>query len=1109
MGQELSRAMEFVLKRAECEMEALGVEDISPEHIFLGLLKLAEVTAESAMPNSRYAKQTNEEIKQVSDLLRDMEINPGKGRLKLRNALSIEKDSIEGFRAVERLLHKARQYSEDNMTTAINVLSILLYEPTPILKNTFDLGRFFLVLLTKRIRSLRESLLRQVYGQNHVVHAFAEGIFNSEVLAATGREQNRPRGIFVFAGPPGVGKTFLAEQGSRTLNIPYKRFDMSSFSDHQAHLGLIGFKHTGQVGQLTGFVKQNPHCILFFDEVEKAHLNTIQLFLQILDAGSLQDDFLDNKVSFKDTIIIFTTNAGKQLYEGEYRLNTAGLPRQTILNALETDINPQTNKPFFPAAICSRLATGYLMMFNHLQVYDLEQVSVGEFKRFADLFKKQYKIEITEDGLLAPILIFAEGGQTDARALRAQTEQFLKKEIFELYRHWEDRAVTNLKKLEKIRFEVAKDPIHPEVKTLFENPETPEILFLGNILSAGVLKAKSDGVIIHHEQDDNEALKIIENRNISFVLLELLVEKEYDEGTIGLSGPVIITANALKTCRRFLKKLHDNLPEMPVYLLGKDQLIIEKELLASFIRAGVRDKLIWPEDSFCSFNEQIQHICSRVYLQDMATKMAAQHKVLSFETAPKLSDDKKEITIRIRELSLHRALAAGDTREVLDQVIKPKVRFNDVFGAEEAKEELRFFLELLMKPQKNLISGIRLPKGVLLYGPPGTGKTLLAKAMAGESDAAFIHVTASSFVTQYQGSGPEAIRALFKRARRYAPAIIFIDEIDAIGRTRGNYGSAHAEEMTLNALLSEMDGFSTDIKRPVFVLAATNFNVAESNDSVNVLDPALIRRFDRKILVGLPNKRNRFDYLKSKLQVNDQVTDHMLERLSERSFGFTIADLDMVMKKGWIIASNNEKPLDDDQLEEAFELISHGAKKDVEMEHTERVAWHEAGHAYMAYLAGSSPSYLTVVARNNHGGYTEENREETIFTLKTKDELLKRVRIFLAGRAAEMVYYGSKEGLSTGCSDDLQKANHLVRMMICSYGMDEESGLIILTKKEATQGPLAEKIAGRISIILQDELEQTIQIIKKAQPAITRLVNRLKEKNKLDRDEIEEILKYR
>ena len=287
-----------------------------------------------------------------------------------------------------------------------------------------EAGSGFLPELTSNIRKLRAKLLSTVQGQDHVVHAFAEGMFAAEVLAESDTSRKRPKAIFAFVGPPGVGKTFLAEQAAESLGLPFKRFDMSSYADHQTYMGLVGFEksYSGAArGLLTEFVEKNPKCILLFDEIEKAHINTIQLFLQILDAGRLNDRYTGEAVNFRDTIIIFTSNAGKSLYEGDTKQNAAGIPRKTILGALETEKDPRTGEPFFPAAITSRLATGWPILFNHLSPHDLEKISARELRRVGDLFEKQYKIRTKVDDLTATALLFREGGTADARTLRAQT----------------------------------------------------------------------------------------------------------------------------------------------------------------------------------------------------------------------------------------------------------------------------------------------------------------------------------------------------------------------------------------------------------------------------------------------------------------------------------------------------------------------------------------------------------------------------------------------------------------------------------------------------------------------------------------------------------------
>lgn len=578
-------------------------------------------------------------------------------------------------------------------------------------------------------------------------------------------------------------------------------------------------------------------------------------------------------------------------------------------------------------------------------------------------------------------------------------------------------------------------------------------------------------------------------------------------GTMAAFDNIPMAAESLHKGTHFFKELRERLAELPVYILETSNFKIDAELEMSFVRAGARGKLRAPSGDFSVFEDEINEICQRMYLHQVAARLNSECKVLYYETAPKLSADKTEATIRLRDLSLKRALSADDSGDVLADVEKPKVHFAEVIGAGEAKEELQFFVNYLKNPKKFSAQGLKPPKGVLLYGPPGTGKTLLAKAMAGESDVAFIPAVASAFVTKYQGSGPEAIRALFKRARRYAPAIIFIDEIDAVGRARGGSDTSHGEEMALNALLTEMDGFSVDPKRPVFVLAATNFDVEEGKGGMGTIDAALARRFDRKILVDLPNKDDRRQYINMMLKKNKThtVTDEMIERLAGRSTGMSLANMASVLELASRMSVKKQEPLNDAILDEAYELTKHGAQKDWGHEYLERVARHESGHAFMCYMAGNTPAYLTIVARGDHGGYMEHSDADNS-PLQTKEALIGRIRTSLGGRAAEIAYYGEKDGISTGASGDLESATRVARAMICNYGMDDAMGMAVLSHEEATRGPLAGKINQRVSQIIKEEMDETLKIITKAKPRIDRMVNGLLEKNKLTREEIEEAL---
>ena len=560
-----------------------------------------------------------------------------------------------------------------------------------------------------------------------------------------------------------------------------------------------------------------------------------------------------------------------------------------------------------------------------------------------------------------------------------------------------------------------------------------------------------------------------------------------------------IASSAVKKLYGFFKEVRQYLPGLPVYLLIAGDANQYGELIAGFVKSGAAGAILNSySDDAGTFADKIDGIVKQLRMQNSAAELARQSKALSFETAPKLSDDGTVLTIRLRELRVKLQIRGNDN--VLDEEDRPNSRFDDVIGATEAKEKLVGIAEYLKNPKKRI--GQKLPRGVLLYGPPGTGKTLLAKALAGESGVAYIPATGTGFVTKYQGSGPEAVRDLFGRARRYAPSVVFIDEIDAIGRTRHAGSTAHGEEMALNALLTEMDGFNTDPKRPVFVLAATNFGIDE-NSRLGTIDPALLRRFERKILVDLPNQDDRKKFLEvmlKKLPACD-VSDNMILTIAKRSTGLSLSHLASVLEIASDLAAKSGGVINDENLDEAFETNAYGSKKDWGRDYLERVARHESGHALMSFFSGKTPEYLTIVARGDHGGYMEHQISEDTPIL-TKSELLSRVRTSLGGRAAEIVYYGAEDGLSSGASSDLATATKNVKNILFSLGMDAQTGLAVLSDDRLT-----ERNIQRVNEMLSDEMQAAVSAISENRAKIDALVDALLEKNKLSREEMDGILK--
>lgn len=291
-----------------------------------------------------------------------------------------------------------------------------------------------LVLDVNRIRA---ELQGSILGQENAINVFVTGYFQARMLSMIDKSRKRPRATFLFAGPPGVGKTFLAEKAAEVLKLPFMRFDMSEYTDKEANLEFCGSNmvyKNGKSGNVTSFVANNPKCVLLFDEIEKAHICVIHLFLQMLDAGRLRDNFTDQEVSFSDAIIILTTNAGKQLYEESESGDFSSVSRKVIVRALQKDINPKTGVPFFPEAMCSRFASGNVVMFNHIGAHDLRTIAKKEIERHASNLEKETGIKLQIDERVYTALLFSEGSAADARTVRSRAETFFNDELYELLR---------------------------------------------------------------------------------------------------------------------------------------------------------------------------------------------------------------------------------------------------------------------------------------------------------------------------------------------------------------------------------------------------------------------------------------------------------------------------------------------------------------------------------------------------------------------------------------------------------------------------------------------------------------------------------------------------
>ena len=445
-----------------------------------------------------------------------------------------------------------------------------------------------------------------------------------------------------------------------------------------------------------------------------------------------------------------------------------------------------------------------------------------------------------------------------------------------------------------------------------------------------------------------------------------------------------------------------------------------------------------------------------------------------------------------------------------------KVTFQDVAGADEEKEELREIVEFLREPQKYLDLGAHIPKGVLLVGPPGTGKTLLAKAVAGEAGVQFLSISGSDFVEMYVGVGASRVRDLFQQSKKSAPAIIFIDEIDAVGRQRGSgLGGGHDErEQTLNQLLVEMDGFGSN--EGVVVLAATN--------RVDILDPALLRpgRFDRQVYVGLPDIKGREEILQVHAKNKPLAEDVDLKQIARGTAGFTGADLENLLNEAALLAGRrSESFITMKDLQESIIKVIAGPEKHSRVipERERRLtAYHEAGHAVVMHaLPDLDPVHqITIVPRGEAGGMTIYLPDEDRSYL-SRSYMLDRIAGLLGGRAAEQLVLGD---ISTGASNDISRATQLARKMVGTYGMSEQLGNVafdaghdevFIGKSMAQTRPYSEKTAaemdGEIRRIMDDAYARCTAILEQYRPQLVEVAEYLLANETMTAEEFEKVFR--
>lgn len=932
---------------------------------------------------------------------------------------------------------------------------------------------------------LYEQLGKVIYGQDNVLDKFVQGYTNSFLEGKNG--VRKPAATFLFAGPPGVGKSYLASNAAKILGRDFKIFDMSEYAGHNSLGALVGFEYTytdSKPGVLTSFVKEHPTAVLLIDEIEKAHTQVKLLFLQILEGARLTDKYTEKAVDFTKTIVIFTTNCGKSLYENNQEEQLSLIPDLEITEALKADEE-------FPKELISRFASGNMIMFDHLKVQDLCRMAQLKIDKVQDIFAQQYKIEIEKNYKIAQFFMFHMGAGLDARVVSQKSEDLYKRELMGFFKY----ALKNKKELPKeVAVNVMLNPQNKDIYSLFVNENDKEILA---VTDRQMQFEPEDKIRVTQIDSVDQLVEEIEKKHFSAAILDL--KYRVAAGNNGNTNILALRSVGVKC----LEELRERLPQLSVYVLDRDY---DAEDHKSILRAGVK-AFIPNLPSGRTLGVVIRSIMNVQYPISMLERMKQKNCVVTYKSRYAIEEDGKG---KIEFYDLQIKAVGSDSAELrklankskVFDFEKPSIRLNDIVGAADVKKKFAYFISYIKNAEKYVAHGVEAPKGVLLYGPPGTGKTSLAKALAAECNALFLNTTGADI--RNAKDPVEEIKNLFKIARNHAPAIIFVDEFDVIAKER--MGNDTYSEMIVNTLLTEMEGFKErDPLKPVFVLAATNLGIEHYGDSrAAIIDPAIVRRFDSAIWVGLPGKRDRYLYVKSLLEkkkLDKRISNMGLEFVANKTRGRSNAFLQQIINTMINTAVFEEEEICDDLLCEVAENMLFGAKRTMEEKEKKSVAIHEAGHAYVGWIQGVDPNFITIESRGNHGGYVEYNCE---YQPSTRQDFLNTICRMMAGRAAELVYYG-EDGLNIGATSDIQKATDCAVRMICLWGMGD-LGAMSMDPDTILSSSKGELVLAQVQEILAEQLKRAQQFITDGKEQMERIVDVLMDKEYIMHRELMKIL---
>ena len=960
---------------------------------------------------------------------------------------------------------------------------------------------------------LAHRLLERVLGQDMAVGMLADAYFRQSLRW----DATTVKGIFTFIGPPGVGKTLLAESFAQAMAeiesgpVAFKRFDMSGYANRHDFVQLFGtetFWMGNQPGALTSFVKENPSAVLLFDEIEKAHPTVIQSLLPVLDSGKALDKNLKEIVSFRGCWLFFTTNLGRELWAqtggvGILRggADTKDLAWDLLANARRPD-KENGDVPALSPELLSRLAKGEAIFFKPLGTESLQAITRRAIEEeFRSLYssRRLKNPQLDLDSSACRLFLLSQGPRIDARQTDSRGGDWA------------------LNILDKARQCAADPPPADSPRTVDIHCDASAQDYIRKKLDAwhpNLLLMDDDDYLVPGLQQVAESYKGSFHRVSTTQDVELsLGQRLPDVVLLDLSIGADAASARVDSALAFLTLLGERLPHVPIYLFSENPDLrgaAFQSVIVGILKQGLA-KDFFPCRYDPASPESLEPLLGKVSLvvdEWRFESLLRDHQRANVTVSADFRCSLEGEGVLRVEIFSPRETHAPSLPDVLTGNVYqgiPRERFDDVIGVARAKERLRSVLDWLKDPGLLGRFGLRPPRGYLLSGAPGTGKTLLAKALAGETQLPFLAVSASQLWNRWVGETERLIRQLFEQANHYAPAIIFIDEIDGLA-TRRDDDSTGWRRSALSQLLVCMDGLQSP-SRPVFVLGATN--------DADHLDRALLRpgRFDEVIQVDLPNQEARKAFFECRLKDLPWEGHRDLAQLALSAWLCSPAEMDrMVRETGYLLAREGRSVFTQADLLKMIHLVQYGASrpdKTRSEEHKRITAWHEAGHAVVTkvLLPFRRLDYLTIIPSD--GGYLgltgsvmEEERK-----LGTAQEILSYMAVTMGGRAGEMKLTGGLEGVNSGCGDDLTKAARTAYEAITSFGLDPEFGPVGLSGlPSSAQGHFQSKAAERVRFWIEEAEKAAKQVLDEHADKLEALAEALLKAETMDAEAIERVL---